>query len=148
MTANASRDGADDNGAVGRSAVGGFLAQYLDAAPVPDDPVLRPVVEFRRLGKKDDYVAFPYSQLIWVNYYASYGIIVHFGSHTVHVLGRRLMRLYTSLRDQTQRQVHMNDELEESDGEPFVTSIFILAKSSKDPGFERLEESDLESKDA
>lgn len=148
MNANASRDGADDGGALGHSAVGGFLAQYLDAPPVPDDSVSRPVVEFRRLGKKDDYVAFPYSQLIWVNYYASYGIIMHFASHTVHVLGRNLTALYSSLRDQVQRQVHMGDELEETKGEPFVTNIYIVAKSPKDPGFERLTDADLESKDA
>lgn len=125
-----------------------FLAQYLEAEPVPENPVLRPVVEFRRLGKKDDYVAFPYSQLVWVNYYASYGIIVHFGSHTVHVLGRNMTALYASLRDQTLRQVHMSDELEAGDGEPLVTSVFIVAKSAKDPGFERLAVTDLAAKDA
>lgn len=126
----------------------GFLAQYLDAPPVADDSMPRPVVEFRRLGKKDDYVVFPYSQLVWLNYYASYGIIMHFASHTVHVLGSNLAGLYASLRDQTQRQVHMTDELKPSGGEPHVANIFIVAKSPKDPGFERLAESDLEGKDA
>lgn len=118
-----------------------------DAAPTP--PVFeRAVVEFRRLKAKDDYVAFPYSQLVWLNYYPSYGIIAHMSSHTVHVIGVRLEKIYQGLRDQTLRQVQMQDENAVERDQPVVTNIFIIPKSASDPGFARLEIKDLEVKDA
>ncbi|MFN0133126.1 MAG: hypothetical protein ACKVW3_11465 [Phycisphaerales bacterium] len=107
----------------------------------------RPTVEFRRTGKKDDRVVFPFSQLIWVNFNASYGIIVHFASHTVHIQGTNLDTVYEGLRDQTLRQVQMEDSPKKK-GEPHVERIYVVSKSSGDPGFTPLAAADLDQQDA
>lgn len=40
---------------------------------------------------------FLYGQLIWMNFYPSQGVILHFSSHTVWVVGRNLVKLYAEL---------------------------------------------------
>lgn len=50
-------------------------------------------------------VTFVYGQLIWMNFFPSKGIILHFSSHTVWLVGRNLAALYAELSDLRRREV-------------------------------------------
>lgn len=103
-------------------------------------------IEFYR-GGKDDYTAFPYTQLVWVNYFKSYGIVVHFGSHTVHILGQKLEAVYEGIRDQTLDSV--GPEEEEAPGSMSgVERVFIKQVGQNATGFLRPSEADLKRDDA
>jgi len=103
-------------------------------------------IEFYR-GGKDDYTSFPYTQLIWVNYFKSYGIVVHFGSHTVHILGQALEAVYQGIRDQTLDSVGPEEE-EAPSSKAGVEKIFIKQVGQNATGFLRPTESDLKRDDA
>ena len=102
-------------------------------------------LEFQR-GEKNDTTAFPYQQLIWVNYLKKYGIIVHFGSHTVHVLGSNLENVYEGIRDQTLAIVKPEDP--GSSNRSGVESVFIKQVGQNAPGFVRPDISTLKKEDA
>jgi|GEM_PF-7106160 len=103
-------------------------------------------IEFQR-GGKNDITAFPYQQLIWVNYFKKYGIIVHFGSHTVHVLGSNLESVYEGIRDQTLTIVKP-EEPGLVNSLPGVESVFIKQVGQNAPGFVRPDISTLKKEEA
>lgn len=55
-------------------------------------------------------MAFLYGQLVWMNYDREIGIILHFSSHTVKLLGRNLDKLYDELLELRLRQITVIDE--------------------------------------
>lgn len=89
----------------------------------------------------------PYSQLVWLNFYASYGIILHFGSHTVFVLGGKLTDVYERLRDRTLVSVGAEDAVDGANT-PGVESVHIKQVGGNAPGFSRPDRSTLAKEDA
>jgi hypothetical protein len=71
------------------------------ASPVPDDLVSKrsdfwnPTLNLRFV--EGHCVTFLYSHLQWMNFDPSKGIILHFSTHTVKVVGRNLSALYADL---------------------------------------------------
>jgi hypothetical protein len=60
-------------------------------APISAPPMLN--LRFHTGEEK----AFPYSDLIWLDYNASKGILIHFASHTVAIWGKNLRPVYVRL---------------------------------------------------
>ena len=78
---------------------------WSKSSGVETAPVFKPrTVEFYR-GGKDNFTAFPYDKVIWVNFWKSRGVIVHFASHTIHIAGSDIVAVYEGLRDQTLKSV-------------------------------------------
>lgn len=115
--------------------------------PTPTTPTFTPrVIEFYR-GKKDNYVAFPFDKLVWVNFYKSKGIILHFASHTVHVVGSNIEDVYHGVRDQTLRSIGpaLDAIGPKTKG---VEAVYIKQVGSNSPGFVWPSDESLKKEDA
>lgn len=100
-------------------------------------------VAYHRSGHRNDVSVFPYMKLLWINYHPSFGIIVHYGSHTVFIKGTRLEPVLSALRTQRLGQLRVNEDVEDPKS-PVVERIYIRQKGDDDsfkfPSKEQLED--------
>ena len=73
-----------------------FQAEEPAEAAMPELPISAPPMLNLRFHTGEEK-AFPYSDLIWLDYNASKGILIHFASHTVAVWGKNLRPIYARL---------------------------------------------------
>lgn len=76
---------------------------------------------------------FVYAHLIWMNFYPSKGIILHFASHTVWVVGRNLTGLYDELSQLRQREIVVVSE-EHDLGEADAVIVHRVGVRQETPG--------------
>src|SRR5215210_6518460 len=73
-----------------------YFTAPANGKPSEPEPVVRsPTLNLRFASGEEK--AFPYSDLIWSDFNASKGILMHFASHTVMVRGRSLEPLYRQI---------------------------------------------------
>lgn len=82
---------------------------------------------------------FVYAHLIWLNFYPSKGIILHFASHTVWVVGRNLTGLYDELSDLRRREIVVVRE-EHDLGEADAVVVHRVGVRQEAPGQPRSED--------
>lgn len=102
-----------------------------DGAPRTERGALGPAfIDFTLGGGRRK--AFRYLDLLWIDFYPSGVLILHFPTHSVTLKGRNLLALYVQVLAHEARSVSVTDERYDT-GEgsgPVITGIHVWQKSS------------------